>query len=282
MKWNSPTHMVVILHLLTGMILQARYHPGRRPPRLKIRVPKKTPAPSVTAQYWQVQVLFLVLDFARSCQTSLPFRFLQSFLPAAIVIFFTGASVPWDSNNFWKCWLTKDLSVFFPSIRWQEILFWRYPLFPADLRGAEEIVPECALDFQWQSKLVSWFLIAKKCSFYGDMDTFFTGFMIFFHICFSVCILTDHRDDGMILMVRKDDDQWSMIWRCTPLCWTCMNPKIEKAKNAIGKTGEAMWTSPKMANSWCLRLASLPRRQPGMVFCVCLGQGMGQDWVLEE
>ena len=44
--------------------------------------------------YWQVQVLFLVLDFARSCQTSLPLRFLQSFLPAAIVIFFTGASVP--------------------------------------------------------------------------------------------------------------------------------------------------------------------------------------------
>ena len=139
MKWNSPTHMVVILHLLTGMILQARYHPGRRPPRLKIRVPKKTPAPSVTAQYWQVQVLFLVLDFARSCQTSLPFRFLQSFLPAAIVIFFTGASVPWDSNNFWKCWLTKDLSVFFRQSGDRKYYFGATPYFQQIWEGQKKL-----------------------------------------------------------------------------------------------------------------------------------------------
>ena len=62
---------------------------------------------STIGHYWQVQVLFLVLDFARSCQTSLPFRFLQSFLPAAIVIFFTGASVPWDSNNFSTFWFSS-------------------------------------------------------------------------------------------------------------------------------------------------------------------------------
>lgn len=75
-----------------------------------------------------------------------------------------------------------------------------------------------------------------------DGDSF-TFLMLFFHICFSIGNLTDRRDDQMILMARKDDDRWS---EDPPrLCWTCMNPKVEKAKNAIGKTGEAIQNSPK-------------------------------------
>ena len=92
--------------------------------------------------------------------------------------------------------------------------------------------------------------------------------MIFFHI-FSVCKTL--RITGMM--------GWSwwpakMIWKRTPPLLNLMNPKPKAPKNTMGKTAEAMWNSPKdsdfllqsMANSWCLRLASLPRRQPGMVF----------------